>query len=61
MRLIIVFPLILLVMGCGIVSYESVYEGFRSQQKANGLLNELKPEALPSFHQYDNERNELKK
>ena len=41
-------------------SSESVYEGIRSQQKAKGSSIEPKQQPLPSYQQYQKERETLK-
>ena len=50
-----------LLTGCGVISSQSVYEGVRSQQKANNAGVEPKQPTLPSYQQYEKERDELKK
>lgn len=50
----------MLLGGCGIVSSESMYEGVRSQQKANSGGVEPKQPILPTYQQYQQERNTLK-
>ena len=45
---------------CSAVSSESVYEGIRSQQKAKGSSIEPKQQPLPSYQQYQKERETLK-
>jgi len=47
--------------GCGVISSQSVYEGVRSQQKANNAGVEPKQPTLPSYQQYEKERDTLKK
>jgi hypothetical protein len=50
----------MLLGGCGVVSSESMYEGVRSQQKANSGGIEPKQPILPTYQQYQQERNTLK-
>ena len=45
--------------GCGLVSSESMYEGVRSQQKANSGGTEPKQPILPTYQQYQLERSKL--
>lgn len=53
--------LVVLLSGCGVISSQSVYEGVRSQQKANNAGKEPKQPTLPTYQQYEKEREELKK
>ncbi len=48
-----------LTTGCGLVSSESMYEGVRSQQKANSGGTEPKQPILPTYQQYQQERGKL--
>lgn len=50
-----------LLTGCGVINEQSVYEGVRSQQKANNAGKEPKQPTLPSYQQYEKERDGLKK
>jgi hypothetical protein len=47
--------------GCGTLNAESVYEGLRSQQKANSAGIEPKKPSMPSYQQYQKERDALMK
>ena len=51
--------IIALITGCGLVSSESMYEGVRSQQKANSGGTEPKQPILPTYQQYQQERGKL--
>lgn len=53
--------IIVFLSGCGVISSQSVYEGVRSQQKANNAGVEPKQPTLPSYQQYEKERDEFKK
>ncbi|MEY2706921.1 MAG: hypothetical protein RI905_672 [Pseudomonadota bacterium] len=50
-----------LLTGCGVINEQSLYEGVRSQQKANNAGKEPKQPTLPTYQQYEKEREELKK
>jgi hypothetical protein len=50
-----------LLTGCGVISQQSVYEGVRDQQKTNNAGVEPKQPTLPSYQQYEKERDGLKK
>lgn len=59
-RILCLFTLLL--VGCGTISQQSIYEGIRSQQKVKDVGVEPKSQLLPSYDQYKEERNEkLKK
>jgi hypothetical protein len=60
MKNIITIACLLSLNACGSVSNESFYEGVRSQDKAKGVTKEPSPSALPSFQQYQQERQGLK-
>lgn len=51
---------VVLLTGCGVINEQSVYEGMRSQQKANNAGAEPKQPILPSYQQYEKERSTLK-
>ncbi|MBU3670325.1 MAG: hypothetical protein FGM17_06365 [Polynucleobacter sp.] len=58
--LFIVLALIIaFIAGCGSAPSESMYEGVRSQQKANSGGTEPKKPILPSYQQYQQERSKL--
>ena len=58
--LFIAFALIIASLaGCGLASSESIYEGVRSQQKANSGGTESKQPILPTYQQYQLERSKL--
>lgn len=56
----IVIAGLLALVACGSISGESFYEGARSQDKAKGIARDPSPSALPSFQQYQQERQGLK-
>lgn len=56
---IVLVATIHLLSGCGLVSSESVYEGVRSQQKATSGGAEPKQPILPTYQQYQQERQKL--
>jgi hypothetical protein len=55
-----VLCLVLLVAGCGAVTSQSIYEGFRTQQnvKDAGILQP--PEKMGTYDAYEKERDKLK-
>ena len=59
------FSLVLLSLGlfsaCGFVSHQSVYEGVRGNEKAKTTGTSQKSSTLPSYDQYEKEREVLKK
>ena len=57
---IAIFALISLT-SCGIINKQSIYEGVRNQQKVNNVGIDPKQSTLPSYQQYEKEREELKK
>lgn len=61
MRSFITTIALILLTGCGVINEQSVYEGVRSQQKAKNAGAEPKQPTLPSYQQYEKERDELKK
>lgn len=61
MRSSIAILVFALLTGCGVINQQSVYEGVRSQQKANNAGKEPKQPSLPTYQQYEKEREELKK
>jgi hypothetical protein len=52
---------VLLLQACGLVTKESIYEGVRSQEKLKNTGQLIEPNAMPSYQDYENERNRLKK
>jgi len=52
---------VLLLQACGLVTKESIYEGVRSQEKLKNAGQHIEPNAMPSYQDYENERNRLKK
>jgi hypothetical protein len=52
---------VLLLQACGLITKESVYEGVRSQEKLKHAGQPIEPTAMPSYQDYENERNRLKK
>jgi hypothetical protein len=61
MRSFITTFVLILLAGCGVINKESVYEGVRNQQKDNNVGIEPKKPTLPSYQQYEKERDGLKK
>jgi uncharacterized protein YceK len=61
MRFYLVTFVLILLAGCSVINEQSVYEGVRSQQKAKNAGAEPKQQILPSYQQYEKERDELKK
>lgn len=53
--------LFILLTGCAVINEQSVYEGVRSQQKAKNAGSEPKQLTLPTYQQYEKERDGLKK
>ncbi len=52
---------VLLLQACGLITKESIYEGVRSQEKLKNAGQPIEPTAMPSYQDYENERNRLKK
>ena len=46
--------------GCGLVSKQSVYEGFRTQQRIKDAGSPRMPDALLSYDAYEKEREKAK-
>ncbi len=46
--------------GCGLVSTQSVYEGFRTQQRIKDAGSPQPPESLGSYDAYEKEREKAK-
>jgi len=46
--------------GCGLVTTQSVYEGFRTQQRVNDAGSQVSPDALGSYDAYQKEREKVK-
>jgi len=46
--------------GCGLVSKQSVYEGFRTQQRIKDAGSPQSPESLGSYDAYEKEREKAK-
>jgi hypothetical protein len=62
MKILMPSLITLLLVGCGTITEQSIYEGIRSQKKAKDVGVEAKSQPLPSYDQYKEERNEkLKK
>ena len=61
MRELVIFLSLVLLNGCGLVTQESFYEGLRTNQKAKADRNSDKSNELPSYEQYRQERETLKK
>lgn len=61
MRLLTLTLLCLTMMGCQAIKPESVYEGIRSQQKNNNVGKDMPKQTLPTYQEYEKERNQIKK
>ena len=46
--------------GCGLVTTQSVYEGFRTQQRIKDSGSPQSPESLGSYDAYEKERDKAK-
>ena len=46
--------------GCGLVSTQSVYEGFRTQQRIKDAGSQAAPDALGGYDAYQKERDKAK-
>ena len=46
--------------GCGLVTTQSVYEGFRTQQRIKDAGSQVSPDALGSYDAYQKEREKGK-
>ena len=46
--------------GCGLVTTQSVYEGFRTQQRIKDAGSQGAPDALGSYDAYQKERDKAK-
>ena len=46
--------------GCGLVSTQSIYEGFRTQQRIKDAGSSQPPESLGSYDAYEKEREKGK-
>jgi hypothetical protein len=46
--------------GCGLISPQSIYEGFRTQQRVKGAGSPQSPESLGSYEAYEKERDKAK-
>jgi hypothetical protein len=60
MRKVLLASLTLLLAGCGWVTSQSIYEGFRTQQKAKDVGTQPAPEKLNSYDAYEKERAKIK-
>jgi len=47
-------------IGCGLVSTQSVYDGFRTQQRIKDAGSPQPPDALGSYEAYEKERGKVK-
>jgi hypothetical protein len=47
-------------IGCGLVTAQSVYEGFRTQQRIKDAGSPQPPDALGSYDAYQKERDKAK-
>ncbi len=52
---------VLVLQACGILTKESIYEGLRSQEKIKEAGQSVLPAPLPSYQDYEAERERLKK
>jgi hypothetical protein len=50
-----------LLSACGVVSEQSFYEGIRANERAKSAGTEQEGKALPTYDQYNQERELLKK
>jgi len=46
--------------GCGLISTQSMYEGFRTQQRIKDAGSPQPPESLGSYDAYEKEREKAK-
>ena len=46
--------------GCGLISTQSMYEGFRTQQRIKDAGTRATPDALGSYDAYEKEREKVK-
>jgi hypothetical protein len=46
--------------GCGLISTQSIYEGFRTQQRIKDAGSPRMPDALLSYDAYEKEREKAK-
>jgi len=46
--------------GCGHISTQSIYEGFRTQQRIKDAGTRATPDALGSYDAYEKEREKVK-
>jgi hypothetical protein len=46
--------------GCGLISPQSIYEGFRTQQRIKGAGSQAASDALGSYDAYEKEREKAK-
>jgi len=46
--------------GCGLISTQSMYEGFRTQQRIKDAGSPQPPESLGSYNAYEKEREKVK-
>ena len=60
MKNIMCWALFIGMSGCGVITPESVYEGIRNQQKINADPNIPNPQILPTYDQYQKERDKSK-
>jgi len=59
--LLIVLLTLGLLPACGFINHQSVYEGVRGNEKVKTTSTSQKPSTLPSYDQYEKEREVLKK
>jgi len=52
--------LTLLIAGCGVVTSQSIYEGFRTQQSVKDAGTQQPSEKMGSYDAYEKEREKLK-
>jgi hypothetical protein len=60
MRVLLLF-IFLGLASCGVISERSVYEGFRSNQRAKSVGADSADKVLPNYDQYNKEREAIKK
>ena len=51
---------VLVLGGCGLISTQSMYEGFRTQQRIKDAGSPQPPESLGSYDAYEKEREKVK-
>jgi hypothetical protein len=52
---------VFVLQSCGLITQQSIYEGVRSQEKIKGAGQSALPPPLPSYQDYEAERERLKR